>query len=171
MPRARRTKSTTDEPMNAIDLLLANLDQAYEKRSWHGANLRGALRGLSPAQAAWRPAPQRHCIGEHVLHAAYWKYTVRRRLNREERGSFPLPGSNWFPLPQPWNQAAWKRCLAILGDEHRQLRAAIAAVPTAALHRHVAGSQAVTVFALITGIAAHDLYHTGQIQLLKRLQA
>lgn len=155
--------------MNAIELLLANLDQAYEKRSWHGANLRGALRGLTPAQAAWRPVPQRHCIGEHVLHAAYWKYTVRRRLAGEQRGSFALKGSNWFPLPQPWTDAAWKQCLKILADEHRRLRDAIAAVPPDALKRYVAGSRSVTNFMLITGIAAHDLYHTGQIQLIKRL--
>jgi hypothetical protein len=28
-----------------------------------------------------------------------------------------------------------------------------------------------TILDLVTGVAAHDLYHAGQIQLLKRLQA
>ena len=53
--------------------LVAVLDQAYNKPSWHGTNLRGSVRRVTPAQAAWRPAAQRHNIWEIVVHAAYWK--------------------------------------------------------------------------------------------------
>ncbi|HEY0351427.1 MAG TPA: DinB family protein, partial [Gemmatimonadales bacterium] len=66
--------------MRAIDLLLEMLDQAYNQKGWHGTTLRGALRGLTPKDALWRPAPRRHNIWELTLHAAYWKYAVRRRL-------------------------------------------------------------------------------------------
>src|SRR5512144_3399799 len=82
---------------DAITTLLALLDEAYERRSWHGPNLRGALRGLRAAQAAWRPSPGRHCAWEITVHAAYWKYAAWRRLTGEKRGSFARPGSNWFP--------------------------------------------------------------------------
>ena len=58
------------------DLLLAMIDEAYDHRSWHGTNLRGAIRGVTPAVAAWRPGTDRHNIWELVVHAAYWKYAV-----------------------------------------------------------------------------------------------
>ncbi|MGH7646115.1 MAG: DinB family protein, partial [Gemmatimonadales bacterium] len=63
-----------------IRLLLEVLDQAFDRRAWHGTALWGAIRGLTPAQALWRPRPGRHNNWEVVLHTAYWKYIVRRRL-------------------------------------------------------------------------------------------
>ena len=66
--------------MREIALLVEILDRAYNRRSWHGTNLRGSLRGLTPAQLAWRPGKNRHNIWEVVVHAAYWKYAVWRRL-------------------------------------------------------------------------------------------
>lgn len=80
-------------------MLLELLDEAFEKRSWHGPNLRGVLRGVTAEQAAWRAAPGRHNIWELTVHAAYWKYAVRRRLLGEKRGSFALEGSNWIERP------------------------------------------------------------------------
>jgi DinB superfamily len=154
--------------VNDVEQLLDILDQAYDRRSWHGTNLRGSIRGLSPLRAAWRPASGRHNIWELVVHAAYWKYVVRRRLTSEARGSFPLKGSNWFERPLDPTERAWRSDVALLEETHRSLRAAIAAVPPATLHRKFARSNE-TRFFLISGAAAHDLYHAGQIQLLKRL--
>src|SRR6186713_2334536 len=91
-----------------IEQLLAIIDQAYDHRSWHGTNLRGSIRGLSPQQAAWRPGASRHNIWEIVVHAAYWKYAVWRRLTGAGRGSFPLKGSNWFARPEITSRAAWR---------------------------------------------------------------
>ncbi len=149
-------------------LLLSALDEAFDKKGWHGANLRGSIRGVTARRAAWRPNPRRHCIADIVLHTAYWKYVVRRRLQGAERGSFPLKGSNWIPLPQPFGEAEWRNCIAVLTAEHRALRAAVAALPPEEIYVTPAGSK-VSNRQLIQGIAAHDLYHTGQIQLLKRL--
>ena len=154
----------------AIALLLQVIDQAYDKKSWHGPNLRGSLRGMSAAMAAWRPAKDRRSIAEITLHAAYWKYTVRRRQLGEKRGSFPLKGSNWFARPDVFSEEAWKADVALLDDTHRSLRAAIAALTPANLDRKPAGSK-VSNLHVISGIAAHDLYHAGQINLLKRMAA
>lgn len=151
--------------------LLALIDEAWERRAWHGTNLRGALRGMSAAQAAWRPAPGRHNAWEEAVHAAYWKYAVRRRLTGEKRGSFALEGSNWFARPEGVaDEAAWKRDLKLLADEHRALRAIVAALDPATLDRRTPGSKHTAAF-MLRGIASHDLYHAGQIQLLKRLHA
>lgn len=153
----------------AAVMLTAMLDEAFERKSWHGTNLRGSIRGLSAAQAAWRPSPQRKCIAEIVVHAAYWKYVVRRQLTGEPKGSFPLEGSNWFALEAPFDDAAWRRCGKLLVAEHKRLRAAVAALAPNDLPRVAPGSKYPREF-LIRGVAAHDLYHTGQIQSLKALR-
>lgn len=153
--------------MSEIQLLLRQLDQAYERKSWHGTNLRGSIRGLTAAQAAWRPAMGRHNIQEIVVHAAYWKYTVRRRFTGERRGSFPLPGSNWFERAAADN-GRWRADVRLLADMHAQLRAALASLDPRALARTPVGST-VSNRDLLSGIIAHDLYHAGQVQLIKKL--
>jgi len=145
-----------------LELLLANLDAAYGTRGWHGTSLRGSLRGLRPADVAWRPGKGRHNIWELTVHAAYWKYAVRRKLTGAKRGSFPMKGSNWLASPARLNEAAWKEVIALLDREHRALREAVAAMDEAALRDP-------KKLRLVYGVAAHDLYHTGQIQLVKRL--
>lgn len=153
---------------NEIKLLLHLIDEGYERKTWHGPNLKGSLRGLSPDEAAWRPAGNRHNIWEIAVHAAYWKYTVRRRLLGEKRGSFPLKGSNWFRLPAEKTEEAWKEHLRMLDDVHRSMREAIAAFSPAKLYSTTPNSRVPNI-AVMYGIANHDIYHAGQIQLLKRL--
>jgi len=155
-----------DKSRSAVLSLLQQLDEAYGVRSWHGTNLRGSLRGVSPKTAAWRPARGRHNIWELTVHAAYWKYAVRRRLTGAKRGDFALQGSNWFAKPSTATAAAWRADLTLLAREHAALRAAISTLEDADLARR-AGKGTVGFF--VRGIAAHDLYHAGQIQLLKRL--
>jgi DinB superfamily len=157
-------------PDPRIALLLDGLDEAFDARSWHGTNLRGSVRGLSARQAAARPMPGRHNVWELTVHAAYWKYVVWRRLTGGERGSFALSGSNYFPCPSPLTEAAWNEAVALLVKEHRRLRQAVAALPGSALGKASPGGRESNV-RLIRGIAAHDLYHAGQIQLVKRLVA
>lgn len=143
------------------NVLLDLLDEAFDKKSWHGPNLRGAIRGVNARQAAWRPAPGRHNIWELTLHAAYWKYVGRRKLTGEKRGSFVLKGSNFFARPEAGaeEEAAWKAEVTTLVDEHRELRAVVSQIPAPSrAQAHI-----------IRGIAAHDLYHAGQIRLLRRL--
>lgn len=147
-----------------IEPLLALVDEAFDHKAWHGTTLRGSLRGLTARQADWRPAPGRHTIHDLVVHAAYWKYAVRRRLTGGVRGRFARKGSNWFDT----THTSWRDDLQLLDDEHRQLRQVIATFPPESLRKPVKGKS--TAGYLIRGIAAHDLYHAGQIQLLKRLQ-
>lgn len=151
-----------------IARLLKIIDQAYDHRSWHGTNLRGSIRGVSLKQAAWRPAPGRHNIWELVVHAAYWKYAVSRRFTGEARGSFPLKGSNFFSRPQEATEKEWRADVQLLERMHRLLRQCIQDLSPGDLSRIPKGSKVSNEF-LITGIAAHDLYHCGQIQLLKKL--
>jgi hypothetical protein len=96
---------------------------------------------------------------------------VRRRLTGEKRGRFVLPGSNWFPRPDsasPTLETDWQRDVALLDAEHRLLLEAAGKVDPAKVDQPSAGSRQ-TPSMLLRGIALHDVYHAGQIQLLKRL--
>ncbi|MGA9406645.1 MAG: DinB family protein [Bacteroidota bacterium] len=156
-------------PSEAIRVLLQLIDESYEKRAWHGANLRGSMKGLRIEQVAWRPAATRHNIWEIVVHCAYWKYIVRRRLLEEKKGKFPLKGSNWFKRPVEATEKAWRTDLALLEETHRSLREAIGGLKPSDLNKNPSGSKW-TNLQTISGIASHDVYHAGQIQLLKRMQ-
>ncbi len=156
------------KPKDELHGLLSTMDEAFERKAWHGPNLRGSIRGLSAADAAWRPAEDRHSIWELVVHAAYWKYAVRRRLSGEKRGSFSSKGSNWFSRPDVPSEAAWREDVSLLLAEHRRLMEAAAALDPRRLHAPSRGSRG-TPAALLRGIAFHDVYHAGQIQLLKRM--
>jgi len=92
---------------------------------------------------------------------------VRRRLTGEKRGSFPLKGSDWFGRDTA-DEEAWRSEVALLDATHRSLRQAIAALSPRDLQRSVGRS--LTALSLVSGIIAHDVYHAGQIQLLKRMQ-
>ena len=143
-----------------ISCLLTILDEAFDKKSWHGPNLRSAIRGVTAKQAAWRPAKGTHNIWEYTLHAAYWKYVVRRAITGDKRGSFALEGSNFFPRPQDSGEGAWKKDVQILLTAHQDLRYAVT-------HKKANASE--KLLQMIRGAAAHDLYHAGQIRLIRRL--
>ena len=145
-----------------IELMLLLLGEAYEKKTWHGPNLRQSIRGVSASAAAWRPASGRHNIWELTLHAAYWKYAVRRRLLGLPQGSFALKGSNFFAMPEPHTDAAWRDARQLLDDEHRELMSTVADPRNS----RVVKKQLRMIF----GVAYHDIYHAGQIRLLRRLQ-
>jgi hypothetical protein len=103
-----------------------------------------------------------------TVHAAYWKYTVRRRLLGEKRGSFTLTGSNWFTRPEgEASEAAWRADVALLVAEHRALRGAVEAWQSG---HDPGGLTRDEAMHLVLGIAFHDIYHAGQIQLIKRLR-
>ena len=150
--------------MKTRKLLLTLLDEGYEKKTWHGPNLNQSVKGLTARQAAWRPGPGRHNIWEVMLHAAYLKYAVRRRIEGGKRGSFALKGSNFFARPEKGQatESAWRADKKLLEREHRAMCAAIAnalRVPRGDKYLRQ-----------LYGVAFHDVYHAGQIRLLRRLQ-
>jgi hypothetical protein len=151
-----------------IALLLRILDQAFDQKGWHGTTLRGALRGVTSDEALWRPGPGRHNIWELTVHAAYWKYVVRRRLAGDPVGSFERKPSNWPAIPDPADTRAWKADIRLLEAEHGRLRQTISTLSPRGL-RDRSPKGVWTNAEEIHGVAAHDLYHTGQIQLIKKL--
>jgi hypothetical protein len=149
--------------VDSVRLVLDLLDEAYEKKTWHGPNLKQSIKGVTARQAAWRPRPGSHNIWEVTIHAAYWKYAVRRRIEEGKRGSFALKGSNFFPRPDAGKlyEGAWAADKKLLEHEHRALRAAA--------EKLLRTSRAGKLLPSLYGVAFHDIYHAGQIRLLRRL--
>ncbi len=137
-------------------------------RAWHGgATPGGALKLVTAREAHRVPAGGRNSIWALALHIAYWKYAVRRRLEPGPGPRFPRSPANWPRVPARAEPAAWRADRALLEQEHRALIRTIAAFPASRLGRRPPGGKW-TYGDLIVGILAHDAYHTGQIQLLKR---
>ncbi len=154
-----RTKASADQRA----LLLLLIDECYDKTAWHGPNLKSSIRRVTVDEAVWRPRPGRRNIAEIVMHCAYWKYAVRRRITGGKRGSFPLKGSNWFALPAKLTTKQWREYLSLLDEQHKALRETVARAPWAQLLK---GRQPA---AHVHGIALHDVYHAGQVRTLKVL--
>jgi len=153
--------------------LLALVEEGFQKPAWHGPNLRSALRGVTAEEAAWRPARDRHNIWEIAVHAAYWKFAVTQRLTGSKKHDFPEKGRNWFvrggpKLPKADSANRWKSDLGLLARTHEELRHAIAEIKEQDLMRPLRGSRQ-TAIRNIVGIAMHDIYHAGQIQMLRKL--
>jgi hypothetical protein len=145
-------------------IIQALLDEGYSKKTWHGPNLRQSLKGVSAKQAAWRPGPGRHNIWELAIHAAYWKYAVRRRIDGGQRGGFVLKGSNFFSRPEQGkaSESAWRADRALLENEHRAM--------VESIRRALKSPRGKKNLPMLYGVAFHDVYHAGQIRLLRRLQ-
>jgi hypothetical protein len=166
-----RTEATNVEN-RVTSVLLEALHPQRGRMGWHGGPTPlAAIRGVHAELAAWAPAPGRKSIWQLALHVAYWKYAVSRRLAGGQRGSFPRRPANWPRVPGPPEAAAWIADCALLAEAHRRLLATVARVPRKSYGTPVRGSRRWTKGEMIVGIALHDAYHAGQIQMLKRLWA
>lgn len=151
-----------------IGLLLSLLEQAYNQPTWHGPNLRNALQGVKLQQALWRPAENRHCIWEYALHCAYWKYMATRHISGDlTRGNFPRKPANFPAIPENPTAKAWREDLEFLDSYHRDLLSAVRSLEPGQLDQR-SGKWCIEEH--ILGAANHDIYHAGQIRLLRRMQ-
>jgi len=144
---------------NERELLLRIVDEAFEKKAWHGPTLRSSIRGLNANQAFWRPTAERHNIWDLVLHCAYWKFVAWRRMTGTKGSRFPRTGRDFFPTPSP-TAANWRDDVVLLDHCHQAFRAAVESLPAAALAKNSR---------TIYGVAMHDVYHAGQIRILAKM--
>ena len=150
-----------------LELLITALEQAFERRAWHGTTLLGSVRSLTPEEAAFRPGPERHSIHELVVHAAYWKYRVWRYVSGDTTSHFEEKGSDWFARNED-DAERWGDDVGRLRAWHSRLVAAARTFDAEKLDDEAYDGY--TYADLLRGIAAHDCYHAGQIGLVKRLK-
>jgi len=154
-----------------ISRIIDELDREHGGNAWHGTPLRQILADVDHSQAAERPFAGGHTIWEIVLHITAWKNEVRRRIGGAPAG---VPAEGDWPAPAKPGAQTWREAVDALEDAHRALVAAIARMPETLLFaptndpRERETSQGVTHYVLLHGIVQHDVYHSGQIALLKK---
>ena len=159
--------------MTEITNIIDELQREHSGEPWHGSPLRQILKGITAADAAARPVPNGHSIWELVLHMTGWKNEVAKRLSGAT-ASDP-EGGDW-PAVGETTDEAWRKALAGLERAHTELVAGIRRFPEAKLAEphsdpRAPGGKGVSYYVLLHGIVQHDVYHAGQIALLKRARS
>ena len=150
--------------MSETKRIADQLHRAYAGGAWHGPALRELLRGVSAKQAAARPLRSAHTIWELVLHITAWKRAVYRRM--QGKATSLSPAENFPPMPTA-TAADWKKTQDALRAAQQDLHHAVSALPDSRLKKIVPGKR-YSLYFMLHGLVQHDLYHAGQIALLKK---
>ena len=143
------------------------LRRAFDGSAWHGPALLELLEDVDAATAAARPLPNVHSIWELLLHVAAWDGAVLRRLSGKKT---QLKAAQNFPrVPKP-TEAAWREAIANTERAHDGWVKTVASLPDKRLHDRVPGKR-YDFYHMLHGLAQHELYHAGQIAILKKVQA
>jgi uncharacterized damage-inducible protein DinB len=152
--------------MTEIDRILDQLKRAYEGNAWHGPSVREVLEGVTAAQAHARPLANGHTIYELVRHIAVWEDVGRRRLQGDPADVEISSPADW-PPPDDTSEEAWKQAKTALDRGHQSLVEAIRKVAESRLDEPVYEGKS-SVYVTLHGVIQHDLYHAGQIAILKK---
>lgn len=145
--------------MQEIERIGKQLERTYSGDAWHGPSLRSVLNGIDDAEAKARPVSGAHSIAELAGHILAWREETLRRLEGNG-GDVPVAGD--WPRPLEWSEL-----LERLDRSHDALTKAVAALPEEVLDEKVKGRRE-SHYVLLQGMIHHDLYHTGQIAILRK---
>ena len=152
--------------MSEVSRIVDQLHRAYAGPAWHGPSLRENLAGVTWQTAARRPIPGAHTIWELVLHIAVWMSVATRRLEGADIPTLP-PDQDWPAAPEP-SESGWQAALDHLAAAQNGLEAAVRPLTDERLREKVLGDVPYSIYTLLHGVAQHNLYHAGQIALLKK---
>lgn len=150
--------------MTEVERIVDQLRRAFEGPAWHGDSIKELLADVTAERAASKPFAAAHSIWELVLHIAAWEEGIRLRLMGERA---ELSEEEQWPIIADTSEAAWIDTLASMERTHLDLRAAIARLDDKSLSRPIVEGMS-SVYGSLHGVIQHDLYHAGQIALLKR---
>jgi uncharacterized damage-inducible protein DinB len=145
--------------MGEMDRIRKQLERTYSGDAWHGPSLRRVLEDVGAEQANLRPIEGAHSIAELAAHILTWRNEILRRLEGKG-GDVPVDG-DW---PEP---PAWAELLERLDISQDRLTKAVAALSDEVLDEKVKGRRE-SHYVMLQGMIHHDLYHAGQIALLKK---
>jgi uncharacterized damage-inducible protein DinB len=150
--------------LSEIRRILDQMDRAFSGEAWHGPSLQAVTEGISAEEASKHPVHNAHSIWELVNHVAAWNSIVRRRLMGEV-----VAVSQEMDWPPVWEatEVAWKRSLEHLAECRRSLREVVASLADDQLGERVPDEEYTSYF-MLHGLIQHDLYHAGQIAILKK---
>ena len=153
--------------MSETARLADQIRRAFDGEAWHGDSVMEILQGVNAAMAAAHPIKNAHSIWELVLHIAAWDGAV---LTRTGGKAVQLRDEQNFPPVKDTSEAAWRGAIEHAKRTHKDLVQAVAAFPDARLAEQVPGKTEsyYDFFYMFSGIVQHELYHAGQIALLKK---
>ena len=151
--------------MREIKRIRSQLRHAFEGPAWHGPSVRELLSDVTAERAAARPIPGAHSIWEITLHIMTWERVVRLRLDGDMPDD-PPDEENW-PKVSDTSQQAWQKTIAELEEGNKALRDAIARLDESRLDE-IVPEKVYSIYFMLHGVIQHDLYHAGQIALLKK---
>jgi uncharacterized damage-inducible protein DinB len=156
--------------MSEAQRIADQIRRAFEGNAWHGDSVLELLADVDAKTAAAHPIKNAHSIWELVLHIATWDDVVRRRI--AGNAVMPTDEEN-FPPVKDTSDEAWRKTLEHVKRTHDDLVKAVAAFPDSRLQEQVPGKTGdhYNFFYMFSGIAQHELYHGGQIALLKKMRA
>ncbi|MEK7830607.1 MAG: DinB family protein [Acidobacteriota bacterium] len=151
--------------MSETHRINSQLKRAYQGEAWHGPSLRELLEGVTAQQAAAKPIPSAHSIWELVNHIIAWEQIARLRLEGDPVKN-PSDEMN-FPPVNDTSETAWQAALQSLAIGNQALRDSIRKIDDAKLEE-IVPEASYSNYGLLHGVIQHDLYHAGQIALLKK---
>jgi len=150
--------------MSEIHRILDQLDRGFSGDAWHGPSLMTVLDGVSAEDASKHPIRGAHSIWELVHHIGSWNTISQHRLAGEDVKV--TPERDWPPVWEV-SDTAWKRALEDLVESHRRLRESVKEFSDEQLGTKATGPD-YTCYVVLQGMVQHDLYHAGQIVMLKK---
>jgi uncharacterized damage-inducible protein DinB len=154
--------------MNEVERINNQFQRAFEGEAWHGPSVLSLLEGVTATQASAHPIPGAHSIWELTLHIAAWESAIARRL-RGDRAQ--LSNEEDWPSINDTSEESWESTIQHLRDNHRALLDAISKVDQSNLDRPIIedpDQPFSSVYVTLQGGVQHDLYHAGQIAILKK---
>ena len=138
--------------------------QAFRGQAWYGPAMLEIIEDLTASEAAERPVAAAHSIWELVKHVTTWVNVVARRLRCEH---VEVTGEEDWPPITDTSQAAWLRALDDLHEAHERMLVEMDRISETDVDKAVPGT-GYTVRTMLTGIVNHNIYHAGQMAILKR---
>lgn len=142
------------------------LRRAFEGEAWHGPSVMEVLADVTAQEACERPVPGAHTIWELVLHIAATYGLMNRRLRGNHEP--PTPEQDWPAQPEDADAQEWLVALNGLRSAHQDLRRNVASLDAAALDQPLGPGSSDSAYVQFLGLTQHDLYHAGQVALLKK---
>ncbi|MCL4305346.1 DinB family protein [bacterium] len=151
--------------MNELASHLKQIQKAFEGDAWHGPSLMEALDGVDAHIAKRHWIDGVHTIWELALHTVAWKRAVTKWIEGDD--SIRVADDENFPHPEQGDTAEWQHVLNQLRVAQAELLTTVSHFTNEKLYQNPPGRE--TVYSdYIFGIVHHDLYHAGQIMLIKR---
>lgn len=152
--------------MSEVQTLRTQFSRHFVKDCWAGPTVLEVLEGVAAEEAAAKPVGNMHSIWELVLHMATWMDVGRWRIEHNEH--VPTDAENFPPVPDN-SDMAWQAAKQTLKSSYDKLVNAIEGMSDEQLQAQVPAGGGLTHLDRLHGVIQHNMYHTGQIALLKKL--